>query len=278
MKKIMSFIVFFTLLAYNMVSDACTLYAAQGNIVESGGAIIAKVRDFKPEPQELRINKKGKYAFWGLYAGENLEKMIVKAGVNEKGLVAVTATAGSIPSKERKSYKSAPCIRRMLQNHTTVEDALKDASLYLGPKYVMLADSREIACVEIGVNGETSIERKRNGVLTHTNFYLAPIFSELNKKISSSASVRYLRINELLEDAKKPYTLEDFICFSEDRNAGPDTSIWRDGSSATITQTLAAFIVELKQDGDFKVWIKYRPEVSDKGKECVVEMTKATIF
>lgn len=277
MKRLINLFVLVLLLTLVVEGNACTLYAAQGTVVQNGGALIAKVRDYKPEPQEIRVNKNGKYAFFGLYAGAEPEKMVVKAGVNEKGLVAVTATAGSIPAKQRRSYKSVPCLRKMLQNYTSVAEALADESLYLGPKYIMLADCNEIAYVEIGIDGETAVERQRNGVLTHTNFYLDPKFLDLNKRISSSASLRYVRINELLDNNEKLYTLADFIKFSDDRNAGPDNSIWRDGSTAEITQTLAAFIVELQED-NFKVWLKYRPNVTDKGNEKVVELTRDTIF
>ena len=47
--------------------QACTLYAAQGELVQGGGALVAKIRDFKPGYQKMHLNKEGTYSFYGLY-------------------------------------------------------------------------------------------------------------------------------------------------------------------------------------------------------------------
>jgi hypothetical protein len=45
-----------------------------------------------------------------------------------------------------------------------------------------------------------------------------------------------------------PFTFADFLVFSQDRHAGPDTSINRLGSTPRKTRTLATFVVQLSDD------------------------------
>ena len=277
LKKILTGVLTVGLLSMASSADACTLYAAQGECVEGGGALITKIRDFKPMPQTLKVVKTGTYAYYGLFSGENRDKQIVKAGVNEKGLAVVTAMASCIPEKERRSYPSRPVIRQVLSECITVDEALQHPEFFVGPKFVMLADAKEIALVEIGDDGKTAVKRRTDSYLNHTNYYLDDKFDYLNIRVKESPLVRYDRINELMAE-DWPYTMEDFQRYSQDQHDGLDNSLWRIGSRPDISQTLAAFIVRLQPDGDFQVWVKYRPEITDKGQEKTVMLSKQEIF
>lgn len=261
-----------------VLASACTIFAAQGDCVEKGGTLIAKVRDFQPGPQELRLNAKGKYAFYGLYGGSDRERLSCRGGVNEKGLVVVNAMTSCIPKKQRLTYPSKPTIRMVLQNCASVAEALERKELFYGTKFLIIGDSKEIALIEIGAEGETSIKREKNNCLAHTNYYLDSKFADFNIRVGESSATRYQRITELLETTEKPFSLQNFINFTQDQNAGPDNSIWRLGSGPKVSESLAAFVVKIAPDGDFKLWIKYRPEVEDKGNERIVELTREDIF
>lgn len=261
-----------------VLTYACTIFAAQGACVENDGTLIAKVRDFQPGPQELRLNAKGKYAFYGLYGGSDRERLSCRGGVNEEGLVVVNAMTSCIPKKQRLSYPSKPTIRLLLQNCASVAEALEHKEWFYGTKFLLIGDRKEIALIEIGAEGNTSISRAKNNYLAHTNFYLDPQFANLNIRVGASSAARYKRITELLETAEKPLSLQQFIDFTQDQNAGPDNSIWRLGSRPNVSESLAAFVVKITPDSDFKLWLKYRPEVEDKGNERIIELTREDIF
>lgn len=270
---------FLMVILFNPFSvQACTIFAAQGDCVEDNGTLVAKVRDFAPGPQELRLNANGKYAFYGLYGGSDLERLSVRGGVNEKGLVVVNAMTSCIPKKQRVNYPSKPTVRLLLQNCASVDEALKQKEMLFGTKFLILADKKEIALIEIGAEGQTSIKRGQNTYFAHTNYYLDPKFSNLNIKVGESSATRYQRINELLDSTTKPFTLQNFIAFTQDQHDGLDNSIWRLGSRPKVSESLAAFVVKITPDGDFKLWIKYRPEVEDKGNESIVELAREDIF
>lgn len=277
MKKILLSMLIAGFASLPLGAQACTLYGAQGDAVEGGGSIITKIRDFRPQAQSLRVVKSKNYSYFGLFSGENRDKQVIKAGVNEKGLTVVTAMAGSIPKKQRDAMAKRPCTRKILANCATVEEALQHPDYYFGPRFVMIADAKEIAYVEIGNKGEHKIKRTKNNTLTHTNHYLESGMEAYNIKIGPSSMARYNRINELVNSRDK-LSFEDFKTFSQDQNAGPDNSIWRLGSKPGKSETLAAFIVRIYDQGEFQLWLKYRPEIEDKGKEEIVVMDRKDMF
>lgn len=257
--------------------SACTIFSAQGSSVDGGGSIITKIRDFRPQAQSLRLVKTDKYSYFGLYSGQDRNRQVIKAGLNEKGLTVVTAMAGSIPKKQREAMASRPCTRKILANCATVAEALQHPEYYFGPRFVMLADAEEIAYVEIGDKGEHKIKRAKNATLTHTNHYLEAGMEAYNIKLGPSSLARYKRINQLVQ-ANNKLTFEDFKAFSQDQNDGPDNSLWRVGSAPGKSETLAAFVVRIYSEGDFLLWLKYRPEIEDKGKEEIILLNRKDIF
>jgi len=60
----------------------------------------------------------------------------------------------------------------------------------------------------------------------------------------------------LLRSQNTPFGVEDFTRFGEDRNDGPDNSIWRVGSHHQKTRTLAAWLVSIPASGGPRLYLK----------------------
>lgn len=237
--------------------EACTLFAANGSVVDDGGTLIVKNRDWEPNQHQVIkfVPAKDGYSYFGLYAEGTPAGM--KAGINEKGLVVISATAGSIPYKERKNMPDKPgSMTKLLKECASVEEALTRTDLFLGPKILMLADKKSVATIEIGPEGKFSIEQKENDYICHTNHYVAEDMLNFNKKIGQSSEKRYERICQLLDDASMPFSLDVFLNFSNDRNDGPDNSIFRLGSNPANTRTMAVWAVKIPLDSSPEVYVR----------------------
>lgn len=237
-------------------ADACTLWAAAGDAVEGGGVMLVKNRDWAPDhQQELRlITPKQGLRYFGLFATG--KESGLRAGINEKGLSVVSATAGSIPAVERRKMpRKMGVLREILRTCDTVDDALQRTDLFLGPQFIMMADRNKIAYIEIGPQGKHSIRSESKGALYHTNHYVEDSLLDENQKIGSSSSTRYQRISALLGGAK-PFSVDDFISFSQDRVAGPDHSIWRTGAKQSSVRTLATWLVYSPFLGDTQIYVR----------------------
>lgn len=237
--------------------EACTLFAANGSVVDDGGTLLVKNRDWEPNQHQVIkfVPSKDGYSYFGLYAEGTAAGM--KAGINEKGLTVVSATAGSIPSKERKNMPNkAGSLTKLLKECASVEEALTRTDLFLGPKILMLADKKSVATIEIGPEGKFSIEQKENDYICHTNHYVAEDMLNFNKKIGQSSQKRYERICQLLDDASSPFSLDVFLNFSNDRNDGPDNSIFRLGSNPANTRTMAVWAVKIPLDSSPEVYVR----------------------
>ena len=237
--------------------EACTLFAANGSVVDDGGTLLVKNRDWEPNQHQVIkfVPAKDGYSYFGLYAEGAAAGM--KAGINEKGLTVVSATAGSIPSKERKNMPNqAGSLTKILKECASVEEALARTDLFLGPKILMLADKNSIATIEIGPEGKFSIEQKENDYLCHTNHFVAEDMLQFNKKIGQSSATRYDRICQLLDNASLPFSVDSFLNFSSDRNDGPDDSIFRTGSTPVKVRTMAVWTVRIPKQGSPEVYIR----------------------
>jgi hypothetical protein len=238
---------------------SCTLWSAHGDDwVKGGGALIAKNRDWIADHRQVLklVTPKHGYRYFGIHAEGNDEPGL-KAGINEKGLVVVSSTADSIPRKLRKeSDRTKGLLVRLLNESDSVDSALKKERMFVGPRNIMLADKTKIAVIEIGLNGEYSVAVKQNGVLTQTNHYLDKKLLKFNEKTGDSSRRRQQRIAALLCNHAKPYSMDDFIAFSQDRNDGPDNSIWRTGSTPKKAVTLSVWIAYLPENGHPRLYVK----------------------
>lgn len=259
---------------------ACTLFAVNGDEwVKGGGTLINKNRDWKPEPQYTQlVFPSGKYAYMGIYSAPTHG---IRGGINEKGLVVFTASASSIPTKQRRAmpYTKGGTIIPMLTECSSVAEALDKVELLMGPQFIMLGDKNEIAYIEVAPGGVHSVKRIKNGELHHTNHYLEPELLWANySQPSESSLTRYERIGELLNTGKKQFTLDDFISFSNDQHDGDDNSIWRIGSKPTATQTLAVMSIYLPKAGSPTVYMKIRENIDEQGQEKISMIQTDKLF
>lgn len=257
----------------------CTLFGAQGSRVQGGGSLLVKNRDWRPEYQEMRLVQGPLYRYYGIYGGTE-GHMALKGGVNEAGLAVFSASASSIPRKERLAMGpwGKGALKRLLGSCGTVEEALASGTDLGGPKFLLLADASELAWVEVGDQDQVAVRRVRNGTLAHTNFYLSPEFQRLNLKETVSAQHRYRRIEDLLESQQTPYILEDLIRYSQDRTEGTDNSLWRLGSRPDGPQTLASFGVWLHPGVRPDIFVKIRYSPEDQGREDVYQLDGEHLF
>jgi hypothetical protein len=254
-------------------TSACTLFAATGaGHVVNDGTLMAKNRDETPMQQTLKLVKPDAgYSYYGIFAGKKALFCVV--GINERGLAVGMSTAGSISRQERLAngvYRSKEGLRTneyMLCYCASVDEALAlPDEFWHEPVNFILADKDKIAYVEVLPGGGKSVTVKTSGVLYHTNHYVNEDSLWANKRIGASSLARYNRIAELMSQ-EKVFSLNDFIQFSEDRNEGPNNSIYRVGTTASSTQTLASFIVYIPKLGSPVLYIKYRQKPRDKGAE-----------
>jgi hypothetical protein len=239
-------------------SEGCTLWGAAGAAVADGGTLVAKNRDWAPDHrQELVVLRpSGGYASVALLAVGGDEPG-VKAGVNEKGLAIVSATARQFPSAERRRIQQREgLIRHLLSTCASVAEVLQQIDRMRRPVFYLVADRTEIAVIEVAADEPRSVNRKRSGTLHHTNHYCVIEPKGLARKPGASSLRRYARIEELLQTAQRPFTLEAFIRFSEDRSAGPDDSIWRTGSDPDRPRTLATWLVSIPPSGSPRLYLK----------------------
>ena len=239
-------------------SEACTLWGAAGDAVEGGGTLVAKNRDWAPDHrQELVVLRPPEgYRSVALMAVGG-DAPGIKAGVNEKGLVIVSATAGQFPRAERKKIRQKKQLMSyFLATCASVEELLKQVELMRRPVFYLVGDRAELAVVEVAPDGRRSVTRAVSGTLHHTNHYCAIEPPGLVRKPGASSRLRYDRIGELLKTPEKPFDLDGFTRFSEDRNAGPDNSIWRTGSDPAKHRTLATWLVSVPPSGSPQLYLK----------------------
>lgn len=261
--------------------QACTLYGASGGWVEDGGVLVAKNRDWTPQYQELRlVQPKEGYTYYGWFKGDN-EPSALAGGLNQQGLAVFSATAGTIKKAERLAmphYKGS-VLKTLLTTCSSVDEALAMKDVFLGPQYLILADKSQVAYVEIGPEGNFAVKQTTDGALFHTNHYVEESMQWANYlSPGASSAARYERISQLLDGVDKPYSMQNFIDFSNDQSNGPDKSIWRSGSTDTITQTLGAMIIHFSQQGRIKIYVKMRETPWGRGQEKTLTLSDKDIF
>ena len=233
---------------------ACTLWGAVGSRVEGGGALAAKNRDWTPDsPGRLELVRPAQGRAYVALTAQGSKGWSPRAGVNQDGLVVLSASASCLPRALRSVGRGRN--RRLLANFGSVEQVLAQGELFAGarPAFYLLADPRRLAVVEVAPGGRWRARQVADGVLCHTNHYLDPEFDEQNRKPALSSRARLERIAALLAGHAAPLTLADFLTFSRDQSAGPDHSLWRTGSTPNKTRTLASFLARLPLRGPLVV-------------------------
>ena len=257
-------------------AQACTLWAANGSFVDGGGSMIVKNRDWTPDQYQYikTVYSNDGYSYLGLYVQGSPAGL--KAGINEQGLVVVSATAGSIPASERKTMPNkSGSLTKLLRECASVDEALSKTELFVGPKILMLADKNKIATLEIGPDGLFSAHSEENSVIYHTNHYVFEDMLSFNYKIGASSRKRYERIGELLGSQNKPYGFDTFVSLSNDQNDGPDNSIFRIGSTPEKTRTMAVWAVLIPFEGSPELYVRI---INPGEEEKVISIKTEDIF
>jgi isopenicillin-N N-acyltransferase-like protein len=238
-------------------AESCTLWAAVGEAARDGGSLVVKNRDWRPDHrQEIkRVTPKQGFRYYGLFAHGNDDPGL-KAGVNEKGLVVVSATA-PYPQRDLKEMPRAKDrLGRLLRENATVEEALSRQDLFLGPTFFLFADRRQAAVVEVGPGGTFAIGKPVGGIIAHTNHYVLPSMVRFNPaKIGESSRERSTRIQEVLGTGA-PFGPADFEQVSASRDGGPDHAIWRTGKGGDATRTLATWMVHQTGNGPITLFVR----------------------
>ncbi|MCU0591434.1 MAG: C45 family peptidase [Desulfobacterales bacterium] len=239
-------------------ASACTLWGASGTAVAGGGTLVAKNRDWSPDHrQELSVLRPAQGYRSLLLTAVGGAEPGVKAGVNEKGLVIVSATASQVPGTQRKAARQKKELMRFfLTTCASVDELLNQVELLRRPVFYLAGDRKEIALIEVAPEGRRSVRRQDSGTLHHTNHYCILDPADQKRKPGASSTQRYARMSELLKGPPAPFAAEDFIRFSADAVAGPDNSIWRTGSSPTRKRTLATWLVSVPTAGSPQLYLK----------------------
>jgi isopenicillin-N N-acyltransferase like protein len=237
---------------------ACTLWGATGARTKDGGTLIAKNRDKEPSQHgELRTVVRKGHRFLGLYYTDVEKRRSIAGGINDSGLCLLGASAGSVPREERNKGGRG-LSEHILTSFDSVDAVLKNQKMFAGthPVFYIIGDRSKIATVEVAPGGKFRVRSTDNGILCHTNHYLDEKLLRANDKIGTSSLARLKRIQELMTTHASPFTLEDFITFSEDRHDGPDRSIWRTGSTPDKERTLATWIASIPKNGSPALYVK----------------------
>jgi predicted choloylglycine hydrolase len=231
---------------------ACTLFGAIGNPVEGGGVLIGKTRD-RPKALEqafIEVLPKSGYG----YRGISLKGVrSVTSGMNEKGLVVVSATASNVEKEDKVTT-----VGRILSKAASVDEviALAQKGEIKGPIHYLVGDIHKIALLEIIDGRRYEFLVKENGVLSHTNHFILKEMTKFNPKIGVSSQARLNRIENLLRDGS--FTKDKFIAFTQDHfNGRGNNSICRhfEVGVQSSERTVSAAVYYLPKDSAPKIWV-----------------------
>ncbi len=233
----------------------CTLFGAIGDRVEGGGALIAKTRDLATDLEQVWIQmvpQEG-YRYQGI-ASKGTKH--VTSGINEKGLVVVSAAAPG----SKKGGKVTP-VGKILLSASSVDEviALVQDGEIQGPIYYLVGDVHKIAVLEVIDGYQFGFLIQENGVLSHTNHYILKEMEKTNRKIGRSSQNRLNRIENLL--SKGLLTKDRFIAFAQDHFNGPgDNSICRhvEPGIPSSEGTVSATIYHLPKKGSPEIWVNLK--------------------
>ena len=247
----------FMLFAFCSRAEACTIWAATGETVRNGGSIIAKNRDNLSGTYSMVkavFPEKG-LPFYGIFDIE--ADGYVTAGINIKGVSVVNASPNSVPKKKRH-VATEDLTEKLLTSFGSVDAMLADTKLFRQshPAIYIIGDSRKIASVEIAPGGEVAVTVKEKGYLALTNHYTDKKLAHANERLSRNSTLRLRHIDSLLENGKTPFTMDDFVLFSQEKDGGSDSAIWRAQTPAGSIRTLATWVIYIPAADAPRLYIK----------------------
>lgn len=252
LKRLRLFLVVFFLVSSSMDVGACTLFGAIGSHVEGGGVLIGKTRDRAENLAQsfIDLSPKGGYRYRGI---STQGKSVVTSGINEKGLVVVSAAASNF-----KKEGPVTTVGRILAKASSVDgviEMIKRGEIQ-GPISYLVGDRSTIAVVEVIDGRRNAFLTRKDGVLSHTNHFVLSEMKGLNPKLGTSSQARLSRMDTLLGEGA--FTRESFMTFTKDHTNGPgNNSICRHNKGATRSdeRTLSAAVFFLPKEGAPEIWV-----------------------
>lgn len=258
-KYLKTIMILAALISWAFPLKACTIWGATGKQTQNAVTLVAKNDDKKPDNRFTltMYRPKNGYPYVAIFS-DSKKSGGVKGGINQEGLVIVSASAPPFHGEDPEIKKRINFNKQVLANYNSVDSVLKDKALlsHLKPCYFLLGDRNKIALLEIAPREQHSVDVTEDGVLCHTNHYLGKEVAKFNKTKNKNSHIRFDRIKHLLK-AAPTLNMEQFIRFSEDKNDGPDNSIWRTGSTPDKARTLASFIVAIPKNGSPEIRFKF---------------------
>lgn len=244
-------------LTHFSLARACTIWAATGEHVKGKGSLIAKNRDNLSHLYTVLktvVPEKG-FSFYGLFDIE--ADGYVTAGINQRGFVVVNAAANSVPRKKRY-VATEDLTQRLLTSFDSVNAVLAEKDLFQKshPAIYIIGDASKIAAVEVAPGGKVCVTVQEKGTLFFTNHYTNPELAEANEQSSTNSFMRLKRIQHLITGRTSPFTLDDFVAISNDRNGGSEGALWRAAGTSGTIRTLASWIVYIPPDGPPALYVK----------------------
>lgn len=255
-------------------AEACTLFAANGDIVEGGGSLIGKTNDFSGGfKQEVIKDTKHGHPFYALLISLSDGTPRGICGVNQHGLAIVISQASHVKYEDLRKMPGAMNGPAFLAKCKSVEEALGHPEFMTKPVNFILADAKEIAYVEVGTNGKWHAHRRTNGGFSHTNHYLdQELQAEQKGKVYKNSVERFIAIKSLMVETPKPLNIENF------KNFAQDNRIFLRKTKPADMETISTMAVDIRPDGDFSVYFTYKPNNLYTGEYKIVEMKKSEIF
>ncbi len=230
----------------------CTLFGAIGDSVDGGGVLIGKTRDRTEQLEQvfIEVSSQRGFRYRGI-ATKGAKR--VTSGINEKGLVVVSATASGLEKEARVTT-----VGKILSKASTVDDvaALVQQGKVQGPIFYLVGDIQKLALIEVMDGQRHGIQVREKGVLYHTNHFILKEMERFNQKIGTSSRVRLSRIEELLK--RGPFNKDQFVIFSQDHFNGPgNCSICRHFETGVQggEKTNSAAVYYLRKGDPPQVWV-----------------------
>lgn len=241
-------------------SDECTTFAAVGDAVRGGGAVLMKNRDNK-KSDGINTAKAVKTPDGNLIVGvSGLHSVSFAMGINRYGV----ATASNNASKyfdpiTKQSLKSTVegsvsnrgrLMREILECKSAIE-AVKHVLSKLAeapmekPGMIWIVDSANIFIIE-GIYNEFAVQHVTNGIVWRSNNLL--MLGRIENTSHISSYCRYFRAKQLLEENYGNIDRQKLIEFSTDHQNGPGSnSICRHSKDPAEPVTVSSAIMEINR-------------------------------
>ncbi len=242
----------------------CTLFGAIGDSVQGGGVLIGKTRDRTENSEQAFVEVVPKEGY--RYRGISMRGVKrVTSGINNKGLVVVSAAASGVEKEGRVTT-----VGKILSKASSVDEvmAMVRKGEIQGPIYYLVGDIHKIALLEVIDRHRYDSLVKEDGVLCHTNHFILKEVRDLNRMTGTSSQARLNRTETLLKGG--PFTKEQFVTFSRDHFNGPgNSSICRhfERKVRGSEKTVSAAVYALRKGEAPEIWVSL-------GQPCQVPFEK----